>query len=246
LRFIGAGTERIEQLMWRAFPDAHVARMDSDTTIARGSHEAILGKFRRGDVDILVGTQMIAKGLDIAEVTVVGVVDADATLHIPEFNSAERAFQLVAQVAGRAGRSAKGGEVFVQTALPEHPAIVCASRHDFETFARGELAERERYKYPPFARLVRVLAEDKDEARARAAIDAAAELLRSAAARGVELLGPQAAPIAKIKSKYRFHLLLRCDPPESLAAARPALLDLAFRTLGGVRLAIDVDPLSTL
>ena len=245
-RFLGAGTERIEQLMLRAFPKAHVARMDSDTTIARGSHEAILDRFRHGNIDVLVGTQMIAKGLDIAEVTVVGVVNADATLHIPEYHSSERAFQLVAQVAGRAGRAAAGGQVIVQTALPTHPAIECAARHDFEGFARGELAERERHRYPPFVRLVRVLVEDAREERAKLAIEEAVAPFRNGAFEGIEVLGPVPAPIPKIKGKLRWHFLLRCDPPARLEAARERLAELALRSFGGVRASVDVDPSSTL
>jgi primosomal protein N' (replication factor Y) len=245
-RFLGAGTERIEQLMWRVFPKARVARMDSDTTIARGSHEAILERFGRGDLDILVGTQMIAKGLDIPSVTVVGVVNADATLHIPEFNSGERAFQLVAQVAGRAGRGAVKGEVIVQTALPGHPAITCAAKHDFEAFARGELAERERNRYPPFTRLARVLVEDLDEERVKRAAAEAADLFRRDRAPGVDILGPAPAPIAKIKGKHRWHFLLRCDPPAALEAIRGRLVDAAFGSFGGLHATVDVDPLTTL
>ncbi|MFN0205106.1 MAG: primosomal protein N' [Planctomycetota bacterium] len=245
-RLLGAGTERIEQLVWKNFPKAHVARMDSDTTVARGSHEAILDKFNKGEIDILVGTQMIAKGLDVPEVTVVGVVDADAALHIPEFNSSERTFQLVAQVAGRAGRSAAGGEVFVQTSMPDHPAIIYAARHDFESYAKLELVQRRQYRYPPFVRLVRVLVEDAREQKVKDAITQLAERFSSFSAKGVELLGPQPAPIARIKGEYRYHLLLRCDPPEAIEGIRGLLLDVALKTTGGLRATVDVDPASTM
>lgn len=245
-RLLGAGTERIEQLVSKAFRGAHVARMDSDSTVARGSHEEILDRFRSGDIDILVGTQMIAKGLDVPEVTVVGVVDADATLHIPEFTSSERTFQLVAQVAGRAGRSSHGGEVFVQTSMPMHPAIAFAAKHDFVSFANIELAEREKHHYPPFVRFVRVLAEHAREERAREAIEAAAAIFIKEPAAGVELLGPQPAPIAKIKGKARFHFLLRCNPPERIAAVRERILNIAMKSFAGVRLTVDVDPSGTM
>ncbi|MBI3820871.1 MAG: primosomal protein N' [Planctomycetes bacterium] len=245
-RLIGAGTERVEQWVARAFRNAHVARMDSDSTTARGSHEDILDRFRRGDIDILVGTQMIAKGLDVPEVTVVGVVDADSTLHIPEYTSSERAFQLVAQVAGRAGRSAHGGEVFVQTSMPAHPAIACAARHDFVTFAAQELREREKHRYPPFVRFIRVLAEHARDERAQEAVESAASAIRAANAPGVELLGPQPAPIRKIKGKSRWHFLIRCDPPESIEHIRDAVAQIALKSFHGIRLTVDVDPAGTM
>ncbi len=247
LKLVGAGTERIEQVVLRAFPTAHVARMDSDTTVARGSHEEILSRFRSGEVDLLVGTQMIAKGLDVPEVTVVGVVDADATLHVPEFQSSERAFQLVAQVAGRAGRSERPGIVIVQTSLPDHPAIHCAARHDFETFAKGELADRRRFRYPPYVRLVRILVEARNDEAARRAIESAAQPFRDRPRKGIECLGPQPAPIETVKGRTRWHFFLRCNPPEAIRSIREDLRDLAARSLpGGVRAAVDVDPLSTL
>ncbi|MBL8695430.1 MAG: primosomal protein N' [Planctomycetes bacterium] len=247
MKRIGAGTERIEQLVLRAFPQAHVARMDSDTTLARGSHEAILGRFRRGEVDVLVGTQMIAKGLDVPEVTVVGVMNADATLHIPEYHSSERTFQLVAQVAGRAGRSVHKGEVIVQTSLPGHPAIELAAKHDFESFAAQELAQRKLYRYPPYARLARVLVEADDEEQAKAAIESASQAVLPEPVEGVERLGPVAAPIALVKGRARWHFLLRCSPPERLEPLLPRLRAVASHPLpGGIRPVVDVDPLSTL
>ncbi|HKE02202.1 MAG TPA: primosomal protein N', partial [Planctomycetota bacterium] len=247
LRTIGAGTERIEQMALRAFPKAHVARMDADATLARGSHEAILDRFRRGEADVLVGTQMIAKGLDVPEVTVVGVLDADASLHIPEFLSAERTFQLVAQVAGRAGRSTARGQVIVQTSSPDHPAIARAVKHDFEGFARDELALRRRHRYPPFVRLIRVLIEAPSAAVAERAIEEAASMVRKEIGPGIDLLGPAPAPIETIRGKHRFHFLVRCSPPSRGDALRPRLLEIAVRHWrGDARAVVDVDPLSTL
>lgn len=245
-RFLGSGTERIEQLMWRVFPKAHVARMDSDTTLARGSHESILERFRGEEVDILVGTQMIAKGLDIREVSVVGVVNADSTLHVPEFQAAERTFQLVAQVAGRAGRGTVKGDVIVQTALPSHPAIACAVKHDFEAFARGELEERRRHRYPPFTRLARVLFEHRDAARVKAAAEAAALRIEGGRFPGIDVLGPAPAPIERIQGKARWHFLVRCDPREAFTAVLGALQDVAFGSFAGLRATVDVDPASAL
>jgi primosomal protein N' (replication factor Y) len=246
VRAIGAGTQRIEEVVGRAFPGAHVARMDSDATLARGSHEEILDRFRRGEIQVLVGTQMLAKGLDVPEVTVVGVVDADGALHVPEYHSAERTFQLVAQVAGRAGRGPKGGEVLVQTSSPEHPAIVCAARHDFESFARGELEERAALRYPPFTRFVRVLVEARSPDAARREAEALAASFRGAAA-GVDVLGARPAPLERVRGRWRWHFLLRCDPPSAVVRLRDRLLETALRPArGGAQVSVDVDPATTL
>ena len=175
--FLGAGSERVEDVMRREAPDARIARMDSDTMVGRGAHEAVLGKFRRREIDILVGTQMIAKGLDFPTVTVVGVVSADTALHLPDFRSAERTFQLVAQVSGRAGRGPKGGEVIVQTHEPDHDAIRRAVENDYEGFAAEELDDRRELGYPPFGRLVRIVVEGRDEAKVRAGAERIRERL---------------------------------------------------------------------
>src|SRR5207248_4395511 len=143
-------TERLEREVKAAFPDAVVRRMDSDTMRTPGSHEQVLAAFRAGEVQILLGTQMIAKGLDFPQVTLVGVVNADTALHLPDFRAAERTFQLVAQVAGRTGRGDRPGRVLVQTYCPDHPAIVCAARHDYLGFVAAELPERQQRGVPPF------------------------------------------------------------------------------------------------
>src|SRR6185312_1328815 len=157
LHYGGIGTERREREIELAFPEYASRRMDSDTMRGHGSHEQVLAAFKAGEVRILLGTQMIAKGLDFPEVTLVGVVDADTALHLPDFRAAERTFQLLVQVAGRTGRGAKGGRVLVQTFSPDHPAILAAVRHDYKQFADRELPLRRMLGYPPFAAMIRVV-----------------------------------------------------------------------------------------
>ena len=245
LHYGGIGTERLEREIRAAFPEVVTRRMDSDTMRSPGSHERVLAAFKTGDVQILLGTQMIAKGLDFPNVTLVGVVNADTALHLPDFRAAERTFQLVAQVAGRTGRGEKPGRVLVQTYSPDHPAILAATTHDFEGFARNELPDRERYGVPPFGRLVRLIARGPDEKTVSAYMDTLAAAFRAAAPPGVRILGPAPAPIVKIRNLYRFHLQLRCP------TSRP-LLQLANRvptqcpTPHGIELAIDVDPIAML
>jgi primosomal protein N' (replication factor Y) len=153
LSYRGLGTEQVERVTAETFPEARIARMDVDTTSGKWAHQQILDRVERGEVDILLGTQMIAKGLDFPRVTRVGVVNADVGLHLPDFRASERTFQLLAQVAGRAGRGTLGGEVVVQTALPDHYAIRAAVTHDYEAFAARELEERRPVRYPPWVRL---------------------------------------------------------------------------------------------
>jgi primosomal protein N' (replication factor Y) len=177
LRFLGAGSERIEAELARLLPHARVRRMDSDTMRRREDYEETLGAFGAGEIDCLVGTQMIAKGLDFPRVTLVGIVNADGALHLPDFRAAERTFQLIAQVAGRAGRAALPGRIVVQTLFPDHPAIQLAARHDHAAFAEAESALRAELDYPPHAALVRVLFEDASEAKVDSAAVACAQTL---------------------------------------------------------------------
>ena len=220
-------------------------RMDSDTMRTPGSHEKVLAAFKAGEVQILLGTQMIAKGLDFPNVTLVGVVNADTALHLPDFRAAERTFQLVAQVAGRTGRGDRPGRVLVQTYFPEHPAIRCAARHDYEGFVASELPERERHGVPPFGRLVRIIVRGANEQAAREYLDGLAGALKEAAPPGVRLLGPAPAPVLKIRNLYRFHLQLRSATARPLQALRHAVLP-TLPPPGGVELAVDVDPVSML
>ncbi|MEQ8838704.1 MAG: primosomal protein N', partial [Lacipirellulaceae bacterium] len=163
IRYGGLGTQKLEDEVRSRFPNSKVVRMDTDSMRKAGSHERVLSEFRAGEIDILLGTQMIAKGLDFPNVTLVGVVNADTALHLADFRAAERTFQLVAQVAGRTGRGSKGGRVLVQTLDPEHPAIAAAARHDYLNFAKAELEVRESVGYPPFGSMARIVVRGPDE-----------------------------------------------------------------------------------
>ncbi|MBW3599347.1 MAG: primosomal protein N' [Planctomycetes bacterium] len=248
IRYSGLGTERLEAEVRARFSDVPCLRMDSDTMQKPGSHEAALARFRAGEVRILLGTQMIAKGLDFPNVTLVGVVNADTALHLPDFRAAERTFQLVTQVAGRTGRGEKGGRVLVQTFSPEHPAILAAMRHDYEMFARNELPNREEYGYPPFSSMVRVVVRGPVETVAEGFSDSLAErLTRANESRGepARVLGPSPAPIAKLRGKHRFHMLLIAPDVDVLRTlVQEATKDL--KPPEDVQWTVDVDPLDML
>ncbi len=224
---VGVGTERAEDSLQRLFPSARIARMDRDTMVRRESYEKLLAAFGQGEYDFLLGTQMVAKGLDFPEVTVVGVLDADTALHQPDFRASERCFDLLAQVSGRAGRSSRGGQVVVQTWLPEHFAIQHASRHDFQSFAKEELRERKAFQYPPFGRLVRVLIEDEEASRADKRADAVADQLRAVEAPGVTILGPAPPPIERIRKRWRRQILIKSPDNKTLRPLLPLLFTLS-------------------
>jgi primosomal protein N' (replication factor Y) len=247
LRFLGMGSERVETELARLFPDARVRRMDSDTMRRRGDYEEVLGAFERHEVDVLVGTQMIAKGLDFPRVTLVGIVSADPALHLPDFRAAERTFQLIAQVAGRAGRSELPGRIVVQTMAPEHPAIRHGATADHETFVREEAALRAELGYPPSGRLLRVVFEDTDEKRMETCAEELAEALRAepAAAR-TRILGPAPAPFALLRGRHRRHVLVKAalDDPD-FERVVDWLADRAAKE-SRTTVKIDVDPMSLL
>jgi primosomal protein N' (replication factor Y) len=238
LKPFGFGTQRVEEEVRALFPDAGIVRMDSDTTGARGSHGALLKAFG-SDADVLIGTQMIAKGLDFPTVTVVGVVAADVDLNRPDFRAAERTFSLLTQVAGRAGRAAPGARVVVQTYSPEHYAVRLAAHHDYDAFAAKELLLRKELHYPPFGRLAYLGVSGVD---ARAVGDAGVRLaseLRAAHA-DIEVLGPAPDPLAKARGEYRVRIALKTDAEgpllEACATARAAKLG------RDLRLTVVVDP----
>jgi primosomal protein N' (replication factor Y) len=248
IRYSGLGTQRLEAEIRARFPDVPCLRMDSDTMQKPNSHEEALAKFRSGDVKILLGTQMIAKGLDFPDVTLVGVINADTALHFPDFRAAERTFGLVTQVAGRTGRSEKGGRVLVQTFSPEHFAIQAAMTHDYLRFARQELPLRERYGYPPYTSMIRLVVRGPQEVTTEQFAEHIAGLVRESANEReftCRVLGPAPAPIAKLRGQFRFHTLVLAEDGEQLRGlVREITQDL--KSPEGVQWMADVDPLDML
>ncbi len=250
LSFRGLGTEQVERVAAEAFPNARIARMDVDTTAGKWAHQKILDRVERGEVDILLGTQMIAKGLDFPRVTLVGAVNADVGMHLPDFRASERTFQLLSQVAGRAGRSSLGGDVYIQTSLPDHYAIRAAVAHDFEAFAERELAERARPTYPPHVRLLNAVISGPDQGLTASAAEQAAAWTRArlaaAGAPDVDVVGPAPAPIERLHGRWRWHFLLRSASARGLGTVARALAEHFRLPPGDLRLALDRDPVSLL
>lgn len=241
----GIGTERLEEEVGALFPDARIARMDRDTTSGRGGHSRILKKLESGAIDILIGTQMIAKGHDFPGVTLVGVVSADTTLNIPDFRGSERGFQLVSQVAGRAGRGDSPGKVFVQTLNPEHFALQTAVTHDYEAFYQQEIAERQDAGYPPFSYLAALQFSSTSAKTVEKGASAAAELLRTLRGKNgvrLEILGPAVPPMGMIRGRYRWQILLKSIRRDQLhRLLHQFRADYALPAT--VRMTIDIDPL---
>ncbi len=246
LSWRGLGTEQVERVVAEAFPTARLARMDVDTTGGKWAHAEILGRVGRGEVDLLLGTQMIAKGLDFPNVTLVGVINADVGLHLPDFRASERTFQLLSQVAGRAGRGPRGGEVILQTSLPEHYAIQAALTHDYEGFATREIHERKRPAYPPHLRLVNVIASSPDPELAASGAEAAVRWWREARTPGLEVVGPAPAPIERLHGRWRWHFFLRGGGVGPVSRALRAFQERVRLPAGDVRLAVDRDPVALL
>jgi len=244
IRYRGLGTQRLESEVRGRFPNHRCLRMDTDSMQKPGSHERALDEFRRGDAKILLGTQMIAKGLDFPNVTLVGVISADISLHLPDFRAGERTFHLLVQVAGRTGRGERGGRVLVQTLSPDHPAIVAASRHDYKTFAREELAGRAMWKYPPYTTMVRMVIRGPREETTREFAAHVGGLLEAAATEaGLEarLLGPAPAPLARLRNLFRFHLQIQAL--DGLALIRTVgRVTAALQPPEDVQWIVDVDP----
>lgn len=245
-RFSGVGTEQVERRVGELFPAARVARMDLDTTGSKWAHVEILESFRRREVDVLLGTQMIAKGLDFPNVTLVGVINADVGLHIPDFRASERTFQLLEQVAGRAGRGAVPGEVLVQTARPNHFALACAAAHDYVGFATRELQDRLEPWYPPYCRLANLVVSGTDEDRVIDTADALAEwtraLIRERRLERIEAIGPAPCPIDRLRDRWRWHFLLKAESAGTLGSVLRFLAEQRGQPGSGLRLEIDRDP----
>ncbi|HXY35255.1 MAG TPA: primosomal protein N', partial [Planctomycetaceae bacterium] len=246
LRYVGIGTQRLEQEVRARFPGVSCVRMDSDSMRKRGSHDAALEEFRRGDARILLGTQMIAKGLDFPNVTLVGVINADTILHQPDFRASERTFQLISQVSGRTGRGPRGGRVLVQTSAPDEPAIVLAAKHDFATFMKQEWGHRKSLLAPPARQFTRIIIRGEREDDVREEARHIARLCTESAAShqfDVRLLGPAPAPVSRIKGQYRFHVLLAAPPGDAVRTVwREVASQLSARD--DVEWTIDVDPIN--
>jgi len=241
VRFSGTGTQRVESEVARIFPQVSAARMDTDVTQSRGSHERILRQFADHKTDVLVGTQMIAKGLDFPRVTLVGVISADTALNLPDFRSAERTFNLLTQVAGRAGRRRLPGKVVVQTYTPHHYAIQAASRHDYAGFFAQEIEIRRQLKLPPFTRLVILTARAARESKARALAETAAQRCRKELPT-VEVLGPAPSAIRRLRRSFRWQVVLKAQALEPIQEELADLLR-KIHPPSGCYLGVDVDPL---
>jgi primosomal protein N' (replication factor Y) len=251
LRQRGLGTQQVERLLSERFPAARIARMDVDTTSGKWAHTRILDRVGSGEVDILLGTQMIAKGLDFPNVTLVGVVDADVGINFPDFRASERCFQLLSQVSGRAGRGAKGGRVLIQTRLPQHHAVRFAVSHDYLSFVREEMAGRIDPPYPPNVRIANIvfsgLVEDETAKLAIHAGEWLRELIATRAGDEVTVVGPAPCPIERIKNRWRWHILLKsAHPGELTRVSRYFMERFEVPNTAQLRVTLDRDPVALL
>lgn len=246
---MGTGTQKAEELINQLFPEARVARLDRDVASARGA-QSVLDRLGSGEVDILVGTQMVTKGHDFPRVTLVGVLLGDVGLHMPDFRAAERTFQLLTQVAGRAGRSSLGGRAIVQTFSPDHPAVELARTHDYERFSRIEASVREGLGYPPSGRLAAIRLGGADGGKVEVAAREIAVAIRDAQHRlggtAVALLGPVPAPIAMVKGRHRWRILLRAPRQDQIRKLLVEISDVLEGVPAGVTARVDIDPVSML
>jgi primosomal protein N' (replication factor Y) len=247
IRFAGMGTQKVEGTLAKLFPHARITRMDSDALKRKDDYRRILGDFRAGKIDVLVGTQMIAKGLHFPNVTLVGIIYADLALHQPDFRAGERTFQLLTQVAGRAGRGDVEGEVFVQAFTPFHPAIQHARRHDFCGFYEQELGFRQQLKYPPFSRIALLTLKGRNEEKVKFSADHLKRELDRLLADFKDLImaGPAPAPLLRAETFYRYQIMLRIQRM-SLLSRRLAQLNQSLVLPEDVTLTIDVDPVGSM
>jgi primosomal protein N' (replication factor Y) len=250
----GIGTQRLEEEIKKMLPQVPVSRMDRDTTTRKGSHQKILGQVRRGDVNLLIGTQMITKGHDFPRVTLVGVLAADLSLNVPDFRAGERTFQLLTQVAGRAGRGDLPGKVLIQSFTPQHYSIRMAQSQDYAAFYQQEIQFRREASYPPFVRLINLRLESNSESGLRKyaqALEARVQgiLKREKKYRGeVDVLGPAMAPLARLKGKHRCQMLFKGRRWDSLHEFTEQVITRIEAEIParGVKLIVDVDPVHML
>jgi len=243
----GMGTQRVEEEVRKKFPDARVARADSDSMTRIGNYEQLLHAFARRETDVLVGTQMIAKGLDFPAVAFVGVVNADTALAVPDFRAAERTFQMVTQVAGRAGRAGTSGRVVVQSLAGYTPALQYAAGHDYESFARHELTIRQRFGWPPFSRLARVVVSHRSQTQARREAHDLVHRVRQHLAEHAspaDVLGPQTAPLQRLRNLYRYDFIIRAANASRLMEALDRLRHEGILKPAARHILLDVDPVS--
>jgi primosomal protein N' (replication factor Y) len=246
LKSVGFGTEKIEEDLTAMFPKARIARMDLDTTRSKHAYHEILTAFDQGDIDILVGTQMVTKGLDFEHVALVGVLNADQMLHFPDFRSFERAFQLMTQVAGRAGRKHERGNVIIQTYQPDHFVILKVMEHDYHGMYEQELRERRKYHYPPFMRLIKLNCRHKDETYLKEGVGVLASMLREKF--GDRVIGPETPYVARINNYYHRNILLKIEREASTIKFKEILRSVLDAFHGDadrrtIRIQPDVDPM---
>jgi primosomal protein N' (replication factor Y) (superfamily II helicase) len=244
IRYFGTGTQKVEEELGKVFPEARVIRMDVDTTSRKGSHEKFLTQFQEGNADILLGTQMIAKGLDFPNITLVGVLSADTMLHLPDFRSSEKTFQLLTQVSGRAGRHELAGEVVIQTYSPEHYSIELAGEQDFDAFYQREMMVRKMHKYPPFYYIALITVSHEELLKVVDVTEKITKFLTSRLSKTAYILGPVASPIPRINNKYRYQCLIKYKREPNLTETLKEVLDhygqAAHRS--GLQVSIDTNP----
>lgn len=236
----------MEEFLSEVFPQARIVRMDQDTTRRKGATITILDTFAKGNADILLGTQMVAKGLNFPGVKLVGVLQADIGLHFPDFRASERTFQLLSQVAGRAGRQDSLGEVVIQTYVPDDPGIYAAQRHDFICFYEREIQDRQALSYPPFTRLVRLLVQGEQENPVREIIQTIAAVARKISPRTITILGPTPAMLTRLNNLYRYSLLFKSQSHKSIHGVLNHIRKEFCKLPRNMRMIIDVDPVNML
>lgn len=241
----GYGTERIEAELQLHFPDARIHRLDQETARKKSALEHIVSAFEKREIDVLIGTQMIAKGLDFDNLRLVGIVDADHALNFPDFRAFERSFQLFTQVAGRAGRRKQKGEVIIQTNQPAHRIIQMVTDHDYDTFYAAEIADRKRYNYPPYTRLVRVTLKHRERSIVQRTAGQLAYLLKTQM--DDHVLGPQEPYVSRIRNQYIQIILIKIDPSLPLSPTKKFILGCVHQIKGqkahaSVRILCDADP----
>jgi primosomal protein N' (replication factor Y) len=243
LKFFGSGTQKVAEELRKLFPELRIIRFDSDTTRTKGAHRTLLTQFTNGEADLLVGTQMLTKGLDISQVTLVGIVAADGLLHLSDYRATERTFQTLTQVAGRAGRGDDPGRVILQTYTPEHSVIQAVKKHDFQSFIETELPQRAESNYPPYGRLVLFRLSSLDAAKVEEAAQILAGWLRPPEnTNSYEILGPAPASIMRVANRFRWQILLKL--PANIIVELPDFNELRDLCPKSVSLTIDVDPIN--